>query len=65
MVPFRLTQNLVDGFGVSGFEGVFRRVAEITLQACQLSLPLLFFLGGQPGWRLACAAVPDGGVEGL
>ena len=32
MVPFRLTQNLVDGFGVSGYEGVFRRVAEITLQ---------------------------------
>lgn len=33
MVPFRLTQNLVDGFGVSGYEGVFRRCAEITLQA--------------------------------
>ncbi|PSC70468.1 serine threonine-kinase ATR isoform X1 [Micractinium conductrix] len=31
MVPFRLTQNVVDGFGVSGVEGVFRRVCEITL----------------------------------
>lgn len=33
VVPFRLTQNLVDGFGVAGYEGVFRRAAEITLQA--------------------------------
>ncbi|KAK9858036.1 hypothetical protein WJX84_006124 [Apatococcus fuscideae] len=32
MVPFRLTQNIIDAFGVSGIEGVFRRVAEITLQ---------------------------------
>jgi serine/threonine-protein kinase ATR len=30
-VPFRLTQNLVDGLGVSGYEGVFMRVCEITL----------------------------------
>jgi hypothetical protein len=27
----RLTQNVIDGFGVSGVEGVFRRVCEITL----------------------------------
>uniref|UniRef100_A0A7R9VTK1 Serine/threonine-protein kinase ATR n=1 Tax=Chlamydomonas euryale TaxID=1486919 RepID=A0A7R9VTK1_9CHLO len=32
MVPFRLTQNIVDSFGVSGVEGVFRKCAEITLQ---------------------------------
>ncbi|KAK9842495.1 hypothetical protein WJX81_002719 [Elliptochloris bilobata] len=32
VVPFRLTQNMIDGFGVSGHEGVFRRTAEITLQ---------------------------------
>lgn len=31
-VPFRLTQNLIDGFGVTGIEGVFRRTCEITLQ---------------------------------
>ena len=30
-VPFRLTQNLVDGLGVGGYEGVFMRVCEITL----------------------------------
>ena len=32
MVPFRLTQNVIDGFGVSGYEGVYRKVAEITLR---------------------------------
>ena len=32
MVPFRLTQNIIDGFGVSGHEGVFRRCCEITLE---------------------------------
>lgn len=32
MVPFRLTQNIVDAFGVSGHEGVYRRVCEITLR---------------------------------
>ena len=30
-VPFRLTQNLIDGLGVGGYEGVFMRVCEITL----------------------------------
>lgn len=38
MVPFRLTQNIIDAFGVSGIEGVFRSVAEITLQASCLSI---------------------------
>lgn len=32
MVPFRLTQNLVDGFGASGVEGVYRKSCEVTLQ---------------------------------
>lgn len=32
MVPFRLTQNIVDSFGLSGVEGTFRKCAEITLQ---------------------------------
>lgn len=31
MVPFRLTQNVVDGFGVTGVEGAYRRSAETTL----------------------------------
>lgn len=32
LVPFRLTQNLVDGFGMTGVEGVFRRCCEETLR---------------------------------
>ncbi|GAA5876129.1 hypothetical protein JCM3774_003506 [Rhodotorula dairenensis] len=32
MVPFRLTQNLVDGFGMTGVDGVFRRCCEETLR---------------------------------
>jgi serine/threonine-protein kinase ATR len=30
-VPFRLTRNMVDAMGLSGYEGAFRRVCEITL----------------------------------
>ena len=31
VVPFRLTQNMIDGLGVGGYEGAFERVSEITL----------------------------------
>ncbi|KDE08289.1 hypothetical protein MVLG_01552 [Microbotryum lychnidis-dioicae p1A1 Lamole] len=31
-VPFRLTANIVNGMGVTGVEGVYRRAAEITLR---------------------------------
>ena len=31
MVPFRLTPNMVDALGVTGVEGGFRRVMEVTL----------------------------------
>lgn len=30
-MPFRLTRDIVDGFGVAGVEGVFRKCSEITL----------------------------------
>jgi serine-protein kinase ATM len=30
-VPFRLTRDLIDGMGVTGVEGVFRRCCEETL----------------------------------
>ncbi|KAJ5356009.1 hypothetical protein N7517_010618 [Penicillium concentricum] len=33
VVPFRLTRDLVDGFGVTKTEGVFRRCCEFTLEA--------------------------------
>jgi hypothetical protein len=32
MVPFRMTQNIVDSFGVAGVEGAFRKCCECTLQ---------------------------------
>lgn len=32
LVPFRLTQNVIDGLGTTGTEGVFRRCAEETLR---------------------------------
>ncbi|XP_048234616.1 serine/threonine-protein kinase ATR isoform X1 [Ricinus communis] len=31
LVPFRLTQNMIDGLGITGYEGIFIRVCEITL----------------------------------
>jgi serine/threonine-protein kinase ATR len=31
-VPFRLTQNMIDGLGVTGIEGVFRIACEVTMQ---------------------------------
>ena len=30
-VPFRLTRNMVDAMGLTGYEGAFRRVCEITM----------------------------------
>lgn len=33
MVPFRLTRDIVDGMGLSGVEGVFRRCCNFTLEA--------------------------------
>ncbi|KAI3955847.1 hypothetical protein MKW98_006207 [Papaver atlanticum] len=31
LVPFRLTQNMIDGLGITGYEGSFLKVCEITL----------------------------------
>ncbi|PNS19251.1 Serine/threonine-protein kinase TEL1 [Sphaceloma murrayae] len=33
VVPFRLTRDIVDGMGISGVEGVFRRCCEFVLEA--------------------------------
>ena len=33
VVPFRLTRDIVDGMGIMGVEGVFRRCCEFTLEA--------------------------------
>ena len=31
-MPFRLTQNLVDAMGVTGYDGVFRKAGEVTMR---------------------------------
>ncbi|RPB23770.1 hypothetical protein L211DRAFT_786209 [Terfezia boudieri ATCC MYA-4762] len=36
VVPFRLTRDIVDGMGVTGTEGVFRRCCEFTLSVLRL-----------------------------
>jgi len=33
LVPFRMTRDIVDGMGITGKEGVFRRCCEFTLDA--------------------------------
>ncbi|XP_076043978.1 serine-protein kinase ATM-like [Oratosquilla oratoria] len=40
-VPFRLSQDIVDGMGVSGVEGVFRHGCEVTLQVLRNYAALL------------------------
>jgi len=32
IVPFRLTPNMLDAMGLAGYEGIFRRVSETTMQ---------------------------------
>ncbi|KAL2537811.1 Serine/threonine-protein kinase ATR [Forsythia ovata] len=36
LVPFRLTQNMIDGLGITGYEGIFLRVCEITLSILRM-----------------------------
>ena len=36
VVPFRLTQNMIDAFGVAGVEGVFRKTCEVSLEVSSL-----------------------------
>ncbi len=57
MVPFRLTQNLVDAFGVSGYEGAYRRACEVTLQVCYMP-PVPSFASDWPAYNnsLRCTA---------
>lgn len=37
LVPFRLTHNMVDGFGVSGYEGPFRQSCEVVTRILRLN----------------------------
>lgn len=40
-MPFRLTRDLVDGFGIAGVEGVFRRCSEVTLSVMRRNKDVL------------------------
>jgi ataxia telangiectasia mutated family protein len=40
-VPFRLTNDIVDGMGVMGVEGTFRRCSEHTLRVLRESADLI------------------------
>jgi ataxia telangiectasia mutated family protein len=45
VVPFRLTRDIVDGMGVMGIEGVFRRCCEATLRVLRGNVePLVMLL---------------------
>ena len=59
VVPFRLTRDLVDGMGISGVEGPFRRCCEFTLEALRKSqdsiMTILDVLRWDPlyGWSMS------------
>ncbi|XP_050363920.1 serine/threonine-protein kinase ATR [Argentina anserina] len=36
LVPFRLTQNMIDGLGIIGYEGIFLKICEITLSVLRM-----------------------------
>jgi serine-protein kinase ATM len=41
LVPFRLTADIIDGMGVAGTEGVFRRCSEETLRVLRESADII------------------------
>jgi len=65
LVPFRLTQNLIDGMGITGVEGVFRHTAEHTLRFLrdheQLLMTVLDVLIHDPlyNWRLSARRLQE------
>ena len=40
-VPFRLTNDIVDGFGITGVDGTYRRCSEHTLRVLRTSSELI------------------------
>ena len=43
-VPFRLTRDIVDGFGVNGIEGIFRRSCEEVIRVLRQNAHLLLVI---------------------
>ncbi|KAL8556534.1 hypothetical protein ACS0TY_004111 [Phlomoides rotata] len=41
LVPFRLTQNMIDGLGITGYEGTYLKVCEITLSILRANKEML------------------------
>ena len=68
-VPFRLTQNLIHAMGVTGVEGVFRRVCELTLEQLRTHrealLDVIGTLRHDPlvDWRKRNAQEDESGVK--
>ena len=56
IVPFRLTQNVIDSFGIAGVEGVFRKCAEISLQV--IHMPFLYAIDGSVWRPFNCVLAP-------
>ena len=55
-VPFRLTRDLVDGMGIAGVEGVFRRCCEetmVVMRASHEELRTIVEVGKKGGARAA------------
>ena len=71
MVPFRLTQNMVDALGVAGPEGVFSSVCEITLGVLRqhrdalMSTLETFVHDPLLEWTRAAARAPAGGAAAV
>ncbi|KAI9144508.1 hypothetical protein BKA69DRAFT_1055444 [Paraphysoderma sedebokerense] len=42
MVPFRLTQNMVDGMGITGVDGTFRRCCEETMRVLRRECNVIY-----------------------
>ena len=62
-MPFRLTQNVIDGFGVSGVEGVFRKSAETALSVLRHHRgAVVSDFWHLPEWAYACAPRSEHGL---
>lgn len=46
IVPFRLTPNIINGFGVFGYEGIFRCTCEVTMELMRSHGDMLLTLLG-------------------
>jgi serine/threonine-protein kinase ATR len=68
IVPFRLTPNMVDGMGLTGYEGVYRRVMEVSMTVLRANRETLlsvlepFLQDPTVGWGRTGRAQQDGTI---